>query len=122
MVGAGITDLKGSKVDNTVNLRVLLKDAVQRLLVRNISFVEDRPFSANQLNTIERDLRRVVEVVDNDDIVIVLQQSQRCEGSNVAGATTSHESVRLSCAGRLLSVLWNFWRMRGSRKSEKMTP
>jgi hypothetical protein len=79
--------LEGSEVDNAVNLGMLRKDVVQSLLVRNIGLVEDGALPADQLNAVERNLGRIVEVIDYNDIVIVLQQGQRGERADIPRAT-----------------------------------
>jgi hypothetical protein len=78
--------LESSKVDHAVNGRVLGKDLVDGLLVGNVELVEVGTAAADQLNAVEGNLGRVVEAVDNDDIVSVLEQSEGGEGTNVAGS------------------------------------
>lgn len=85
-VGSG-TCLESSKVDDTVNVRVLLEDLVESVLVGDIGLVEFGPLAADELDAIQSDLGGVVEVIDNHDLVAVLQEGQRGERSDVAGAT-----------------------------------
>jgi hypothetical protein len=81
------THLERGKVDDAVDLGVLDEDLVDALFVRHVDLVEERPAAADGLDAVERNYRRVVERVDDDDIVAVLEQSQRGEGANVAGST-----------------------------------
>lgn len=80
---------------------MLLENLVQRILVGNIELVKGRAFPANQLNAVHGDLGRVVEAVDNDDIVAVFEEGEGSEGPNVSGASAgrprrsiSRESMR----------------------------
>jgi len=73
-------------VDDAVNLGVLGKDVVERGLVGDIDLMEDGPAAAEQLDAVEGGDGRVVEVVDDDDLVAVLEQGQRREGANVSGS------------------------------------
>ena len=81
------TYLEGGEVDDTVDGRVLGEDLVDGLLVSEVDLVEVGATAADQLNAVEGDLGGVVEVVDDDDIVAVLQESEGGEGANVAGST-----------------------------------
>lgn len=74
-------------MDDTVDGRVLGEDLVDGLLVGEVDLVEVGATAADQLNAVEGDLGGVVEVVDNDDIVVVLEESEGGEGANVAGST-----------------------------------
>ena len=55
------------------------KDIVQGLLVRNVHVVELRALSGDELDAVDDFLLRVVEVVDDDDIVVGLEQGKDCE-------------------------------------------
>lgn len=83
----GQTCLEGSKVNDTVDGRVLGKDFVEASLVRHVDLVEDGTATAEQLNAVESDLGGVVEAVDDDDIVSVFEEGEGGEGANVASAT-----------------------------------
>ncbi len=74
-------------MNDAVNLRVCLEDLLERSLVGNIDLVEDWPPAAQQLNAVQADLGGVVQAVDNNHIVAVLEESEGCEGPNVASAT-----------------------------------
>lgn len=80
-------------MNDAVNFRVRSKNLIQLSFVGNVSLVEDRSLAAEKLNAVYSDLGRVVETVDDDNIVAVLQKSKRRERANVAGATTSHTVV-----------------------------
>lgn len=49
--------------------------------------MKERTFAANQLDTIKSDFGRVVEVVDDDNIVASFEKGQRRERTDVACAT-----------------------------------
>jgi len=66
-------------VDDRVDLWVFGKDIVQGLLVRNVHVVELRALSGDELDAVDDFLLRVVEVVDDDDIVVGLEQGKDCE-------------------------------------------
>jgi hypothetical protein len=76
--------LQGGKVDDIVNVRVLGKDLVQRGLVGDVALVEGGPLAADELDAVDHLGRRVVQVVDDDDLVVGLEESERRE---VARAT-----------------------------------
>lgn len=74
-------------MNDTVDGRVLGEHIVEGLLVGNVDLVEVGAAATEQLDAVERNLGRVVETIDNDDIVTVLQQGQRRERADVARAT-----------------------------------
>lgn len=74
-------------MDHAVNGGVLLEDLVEGRFVCNVCFVELGPLARDELDAVEGDLGRVVEVVDNHDIVAVLEERKGGEGANVASAT-----------------------------------
>lgn len=85
-------------MDHGVDGRVLLEDLAQRLLVGDVDLVELGAAAADELDAVERDLGRIVEVIDYDDIVAVLEKRQRRERANVAGATIETEERRSAAA------------------------
>lgn len=74
-------------MDNVVNIWVLLEDLVERSLILNVELVELWLLAADELNAVDDLLRGVVEVVDDDDLIASLEESERCERANVAGTT-----------------------------------
>lgn len=74
-------------MDNVVNVWVLLEDLVERSLILNVELVELWLLAADELNAVDDLLRRVVEVIDDDDLIASLEESERCERANVAGTT-----------------------------------
>lgn len=62
-------------MDNTVNLGMSGKNFFELRLIADIYLVEIRSLSAEQLNAIEYYLGRVVESIDNNDLVAMLQES-----------------------------------------------
>src|SRR5699024_3480513 len=83
------SNLESSKVDDAVNGGVLGKDLVEAFLVGHVDLVEVWAAAAEELDAVEGNLGRVVEVVDNDDIVAMLEEGEGGEGTNVAGATVA---------------------------------
>lgn len=74
-------------MDDAVDGGVLGKDLVQRLLVGDVDLVKVGAAAGQQLDPVNRNLGRVVEAVDNDDIVAGVEQGQSREGADVASAT-----------------------------------
>jgi hypothetical protein len=74
-------------VDDAVNVRVLLEDIVEVLLVGDVDLVVFWFLAADQLYPVESLERRIVEIVNNDDIVSGFEESKGSERPNVAGAT-----------------------------------
>jgi hypothetical protein len=85
--------LQGSKVDDIVNVGVVGKDLFESLLVGNVGVVEDGSLAADGLDAVEDLLGRVVEVVDNDDLVVGLEQGEGCEAADVSGSTVASISA-----------------------------
>lgn len=79
--------LESGEVDDIVNVWVLGEDLVQRCFVCNITFVKGGSLAADELDAVDDFWRRVVEIVDDDDLVVCLKQGKCCEGANVACAT-----------------------------------
>lgn len=62
--------LQRSKVDYTIDLRILFEDLVQSTGLSDVEIVEGWALSADQLDAVDGFLRRVAEVVDDDDLII----------------------------------------------------
>ena len=77
-------------MNDTVNLGVLHENFVEGSLVGDVHLVEGGALAAEQLDAIDSDLGRIVETIDNDDIVIIVQQREGSKRPNVAGTTASH--------------------------------
>ena len=74
-------------MDDAVDGRVLLEDGVERRLVRYVDFIEKGPLAAEELDAVEGHDGRIVEAVDDDDVVAVLEEGERREGADVAGSS-----------------------------------
>jgi hypothetical protein len=74
-------------VNDIVDIRVLLEHLVQGLLISDVERVVLGSLAADQLNAVQDLLGGVVEVVDDDDLVVGLEESERGERADVAGAT-----------------------------------
>lgn len=68
--------LESGKMDDAVDFRVLVKHGVNGFFVCHVNLVEGRAAAANKLNAIKGNFRRVVETVNDDDIVAVLEKSE----------------------------------------------
>lgn len=64
-----------------------LENLVKAIFVRDVNFVELRPLPADEFDAIQAFFGRVVEVIDNDDLVIRLQQRKNSERANIPCAT-----------------------------------
>jgi hypothetical protein len=62
-------------VYHIVNIRVLIEHLVQRNFIGDVKFIEFRPLPADEFDAVDDFLGRVVEVVNNDDLVIGLEKS-----------------------------------------------
>jgi len=88
------TNLQRSKVNNIVDIRVLLKHLIQLLLIGDVQRVVLGPLAADELDAVEDLLGGVVEVVDDDDLVVGLEEGKGGERADVAGATGKRIDVR----------------------------
>ena len=80
-------DLESSEVDNAVDVGVRCEDLVKSFFICDIDLIEVWPLSADELDAIQRNLGRVVEAVDNYDLIAVFEESESCERPDVAGAS-----------------------------------
>lgn len=75
-------------MNHAVDGGVLLEDGVERRLVSHVDLVKRRASPTEKLDAIRGDLRGVVEVVDDDDVIVVLEESKSRKGPNVASPST----------------------------------
>lgn len=94
-----VSYLESGEVNRAVNLWVLRKDLIEGLLVGDIGGVEMRAATADGLDAVDGHLGGVVEVIDNDYIVAMLQQSEGGEGTDVAGSSGQIGSSALRSEG-----------------------
>jgi hypothetical protein len=78
------TNLEGSKVDDTVQIGVVPKDFVERLLVGDIDLSELWPLPANQFDAIQGFDGGIIQVIGNDDLVTGFEQGQGRERPDIA--------------------------------------
>lgn len=76
-------------MDDVVNVGVLLEHLVERGLILDVELVELWLLAADELDAVDDLLGRVVEVIDDDDLVAGLEEGKRCERANVAGTTAT---------------------------------
>ena len=74
-------------MDNAVDGRVLLEDGIERRLIRYVGLIEEGPLAAEELDAVEGYDGRVVEAVDDDDIIAVLEEGEGREGADIAGSS-----------------------------------
>jgi hypothetical protein len=74
-------------MNDTVNVGVLLEYTVELFLICDVDLIVLWLFAADQLYSVQSLWRRVVEVVNYDDVVAGFEESQGCERANVAGTT-----------------------------------
>jgi hypothetical protein len=74
-------------VNDIVDIRVLLEHLIQGLLIGDIERVVLGSLAADQLDAVQDLLGGVIEVVDDDDLVVGLEESERGERADVPGAT-----------------------------------
>jgi len=99
-------------VNDAVNLRVRSEDAIECGLVGDVGLVENRALAADELDAVDGDLGRVVEVVNNHDIVAVLKKRERGKRPNVAGASgyVSQSRLRAFARGGSRGQCWRGFR------------
>lgn len=74
-------------MNDAVDIGVLSKDLVQCGLIGHVSLIEGWLLAADQLDAVQNLLGRIVQVVNNDDLIIGLQQRKGRERANVARST-----------------------------------
>jgi hypothetical protein len=73
------TYLKSGEVDHIVDIRVLVKDPVESLLIGDISLEEWGLLATYELNTVEDFCGGVVEVISDHDFVVSFQECKCCK-------------------------------------------
>jgi hypothetical protein len=68
-------DLESSEVDNAVNAGILCEDLVKTVFICDIDLIEVWPLSADELNAVQRNLGRVVEAIDNYNLIAMFKES-----------------------------------------------
>lgn len=56
-------------MNDTIYVGILLEDLVKSAVIGNIDIVETRPLAADQLDTVDGLLGRIVKIVSDDDFV-----------------------------------------------------
>lgn len=83
-------------MDNVVNVWVFLEDLVESGLILDIQLVELWPLAADQLDAVDDLFRRVVEVVNDDNLVASLEEGESRERANVACATAVDQQAAVT--------------------------
>lgn len=74
-------------MNHIIDIRVLAEDFRKASLVGDVDLVEVRSFSRDELDPVDAFLRRIVQVVDDDDLVVSFQQREDGEGTDVSCST-----------------------------------
>jgi hypothetical protein len=85
--------LQGGKVDDIVNVGVVGENLVEGLFIGYVNIVEVGSLAADGLDAVDDLLGRVVEIVDNDDLVVGLEQGEGGKSTNVSSATVASISA-----------------------------
>jgi hypothetical protein len=85
--------LEGCKVDDIVDVGVLIEDGVEGLFVGDVALGVFGSLTADEFDTVENLIGGVVEVVDDDDLVVCLEEGECGEGANVSGAAKIGEKM-----------------------------
>ena len=80
-------------MDNAVNLWVVLKHLINRLLICNVQMLELGALPTDQLYAIIDLGRGVVQVVGHHNVVAGFKQRKGCERTNVTGSTAQSSLV-----------------------------
>lgn len=80
-------------MNDAINVGVFLEDLVDGGLVRDVDRVELRALAADDLDAVDSLLSGIVEVVDDDDLVSGIEESECGEGTNVPAATGGDKLV-----------------------------
>ena len=70
------THLEGSEVNDAVDRGVRLEDLVQSAFLGEVRLVENGPLAADKLDAVEGDLGGVVEVIYDNDLIAMLEESE----------------------------------------------
>lgn len=91
------SDLQSSKVNHSVNLGVFLENLIQAFLIGDIDIIELGLRPADELDTVEDLLTRVIQVVHDDNIIPSAYKLQRGEGTDISSSsgTRSYEMISL---------------------------
>jgi len=74
-------------VNDTVNIWMLREHIVESFLIFDVKADKIWPLAADQFYTVEDLLRRIVEIVCDDDFVAIFEKGKGGEGTNIAGAS-----------------------------------
>ena len=74
-------------MDHTVNLGMCGKDLIEAFFIGDVDLVEVWSRSTEQLYAIEGNFGRIVETVNDHDLIAMLEEGQRGERSDVTGAS-----------------------------------
>lgn len=92
-------------MNNAVNIGIRREDFVKRGFIGDVDIVVGRASAGQQFNAVDDLFRRVVLVVDNDNLVAGLDEGHGGERANIAGSTiVESEFLRLRESGRVVHI------------------
>ena len=77
-------------MDDTVNIGMLVEDLVKRRLVRDVDLVKCRSNTGQQLDAVYDLVCRILQIIDDYDLVAGILKRKDCERTNVAGTTAEN--------------------------------
>lgn len=83
------TYFERSKVNHTINVRVLLEDLVKTSFLSDVDIVELRPLAANELDAVDDFSGSIVKIVSNHNFVVCLEEGERSRRTNVTTPSRS---------------------------------
>ncbi len=84
------TCLERCKMYHAVDGWVFGEDGVEGRLIGHVNLVKAGTLAAYELDAVDGDLGRIVEIVNNHHVVIVFEKCEGSKRANVAGATATH--------------------------------
>lgn len=82
------THLEGREMDHAVDIGMRLKDLIQCRFIGNIGLVEGRSLSREELDTVDSNFGRVVQVIYDDDLIAMVEKGESSEGPDISRTTT----------------------------------
>ena len=76
-------------MNDTVNVRVFSEHLVKCSFICDIEVVEPRPLAAYEFNAIKDLLRRIVQIICNNNLVVGLQKGEGGKRPNISSTAAS---------------------------------
>ena len=78
-------------MNHIIDIRMLGKHLRKAGFVGDVDLVELRSLARDELDPVDACLGRIVQVVDDDNLVVCLQQREDSEGADVAGSAVLYD-------------------------------